>query len=89
MLMQFDCGPRSSAVLLLAALALGGAAIRLQAQMNAAAPQGASVQVPVYEVVSIKPASRVSAAVDGRAYTTASATRIGCWSSYQAANIRL
>jgi uncharacterized protein (TIGR03435 family) len=57
MFMQFDCGRRSPAVLLLAILALGGGAIPLQAQTNAAAPQDASAKVPVYEVVSIKLAS--------------------------------
>ena len=57
MWMQLDCGRRSPAVLLLAALVLGGATIPLRAQTNAAAPQDASAKVPVYEVVSIKPAS--------------------------------
>ena len=57
MFMQFDCGRRSPAVLLLAALVVGGAAKLLHAQTNAAAPQDASAKVPVYEVVSIKLAS--------------------------------
>ncbi|MFZ0338047.1 MAG: TIGR03435 family protein [Terracidiphilus sp.] len=57
MFMQFDCGRRSPAVLLLAVLALGGAATPLQAQTNAAAPQDSSAKVPAYEVVSIKLAS--------------------------------
>jgi uncharacterized protein (TIGR03435 family) len=55
--MQFDCGRSSPAVLLVAALVLGGAARLLQAQTNAAAPQDASAKIPVYEVVSIKLAS--------------------------------
>ena len=55
--MQLDCGRRSPAVLLLAALTLSGAGIPLQAQTSAAAPQDASVKVPAYEVVSIKLAS--------------------------------
>ncbi len=57
MFMQLDCGRRSPVVLLLAVLALGGADLCLQAQTNAAAPQDASVKAPVYEVVSIRPAS--------------------------------
>ena len=57
MFMQFDCGRRSPAVLLLAALVLGGAGEVLQAQTNAAAAQDASAKIPVYEVVSIKLAS--------------------------------
>jgi uncharacterized protein (TIGR03435 family) len=55
--MQFDCGRRLPAVLLLAALALGGAATLLRAQTDAAAGQDASAKVPAYEVVSIKLAS--------------------------------
>jgi uncharacterized protein (TIGR03435 family) len=54
MFMQLYLGRRSPAVLLLAALTLGGAAVLLQAQTNAAAPQDASAKVPTYEVVSIK-----------------------------------
>jgi len=57
MFMQFDCGWRLPAALLLAALTLGGADLLLQAQTNAAAPQDASAKVPAYEVVSIKLAS--------------------------------
>jgi len=57
MFMQFDCGRRSPAVLLLAALVLGGAGEVLQAQTNAAAAPDASAKIPVYEVVSIKLAS--------------------------------
>jgi len=57
MFMQFDCGRRSPAVLLLAVLTLGGAAKLMQAQTSAAAPQDASAKIPVYEVVSIKLAS--------------------------------
>lgn len=57
MWMQFDCGRRSLAVLFFAVLALGGAAIPLPAQTNAAAAPDASAKAPAYEVVSIKPAS--------------------------------
>ena len=57
MFMQHDCGRPSPAVLLFAVLALGGTAIPLQAQANAAAPQDTSVKTPAYEIVSIKPAS--------------------------------
>jgi uncharacterized protein (TIGR03435 family) len=55
MFMQFDCGRRSPAVLLLAVLALGGAVVRLQAQTNAAASQDAQAKAPAYDVVSVKP----------------------------------
>jgi uncharacterized protein (TIGR03435 family) len=57
MFMQFDYGRRSPAVLLLAVMTLGGAAIPLRAQTNAAVPQDSSAKVPAYEVVSIKLAS--------------------------------
>jgi len=55
--MQLDCGRRSPAVLLVAALVLGGDAIPLQAQTNVAAPPDANAKAPSYEVVSIKLAS--------------------------------
>jgi len=57
MFMQFDCGRRLPAVLLLAALALGGGGEVLQAQTNATAAQDAGAKAPAYEVVSIKLAS--------------------------------